>query len=149
MVADFLTVWNQAGRNRWRIAFLSGACTFSMFYFWMLEGASGPQPPPKVTYITTFEPGRSDAEIMDSNIANQKLQEQLAAEQAERDEEMRQMYKSLGRATGIDVDEIERKAEAERAPVEEARRKARQRALEAWRNDERIKRLGAADAIGE
>jgi len=149
MIADFVTVWNQAGRNRWRIAMVSAACTLGLFSVFWQEDAIGPKPPPKVTYITTFEPGRSDAEIMASNIANQKLQNQLAAEQAERDEEVRQIYKTVGRYSGMDVDAIERDAKAEQARDEEARRKEKERAAEEWKNDENVKRFGAAAAIGE
>jgi len=149
MVADFVAVWKQAGRNRWRIAFVSAACTFGVFSLWWQEEWIGLPQPPEVTYITTFAPGRSDAEIMESNIANQKLQDQLEAEQAERDESVRQLYKTVGRISGMDVEQIERDAAAERAPAEEARRKARQRAAKEWKNDETVRRLGAAEAIGE
>ena len=149
MFADLATVWKQAGPNRWRIAVASLGCTFGLFTVFLHEGGTGPMPPPKVTYITTFEPGRSDAEIMESNIANQKLQEQLAAEQAERDEEVRRIYKKVGRMSGMDVDAIERDVKAEEAREQEARRKERARAVEEWKNDETVRRLGAAEAIGE
>ena len=149
MIADFIAVWKQAGRNRWRIAAASAACTLGMFSLWWQEEAYGPQPPPKVTYITTYQPGRSDAEIMASNIDNQKLQNKLAAEQAERDERVRELYKTVGRASGMDVDKIEREARAERASREAAERQERARAAEAWKNDPQVKRLGAAAAIGE
>ena len=33
----------------------------------------------------------------------------------QRDEEVRQMYRTIGRASGMDVDAIERKAQADRA----------------------------------
>ena len=46
----------------------------------------------------------------------------LAAEQARRDEEVRQIYKTIGRMSGMDVDAIERKAQADREA--EARAKA-------------------------
>lgn len=123
-IADFITVWKQAGRNRWRIAAVSSACTFALFSVMWHEGASGPRPPPKVTYITSWEADRSDDEIIASNIANQKRKERLAAEQAERDKEAREMYKAIGRMSGMDVDEIERRAMAERAAEQRAREKA-------------------------
>ena len=149
MIADFLAVWKQAGRNRWRIAAVSGACTYALFSVWLQEEHIGPADSPEITYITTFAPDRSDAEIMESNIANRKRQEQIAAEQARRDEEVRQIYRTLGRLSGMDVEKIEREAEAERAPAEEVRRRARERAAEKWKNHDKVKQLGAAEAIGE
>lgn len=122
MVADFVAVWKQAGGNRWRIAAISAACTFAVFSMIWQEEVKAPHPPPKVTYITTFAPDRSDTEIQASNIANQKLQDYLAAEQARRDAEVREIYKSLGRMAGMDVDKIEREAMAERAAEERALR---------------------------
>jgi len=123
-IADFVTVWRQAGRNRWRIAAVSAACTFAVFSVMWQEGGSGPHAPPEVTYITSWEAGRTDKEIIESNIANQKRKERLAAEQAERDEKVREMYKAVGRMSGMDVEEIEREAMAERAAEERAREEA-------------------------
>ncbi len=112
-ISDFREVFRQAGDNRWRFAFLSAAATFAVFSTMWQEEERGLPHPPKITYITTFPEGRSDAEIIASNIANQKRKERLAAEQAKRDEEVRQMYKAIGRASGMDVEAIERKAATE------------------------------------
>ena len=120
MVADFLAVWKQAGSNRWRIGAVAAACTFAVFSVMWDEEVRGPQPAPEVTYITTFAEGRSDAQIEASNVAHQKRKEQLAAEQARRDESVREMYKTLGRMSGMDVDKIAREAEAEKAAEEKA-----------------------------
>ena len=121
-ISDFVEVWRQAGRNRWRIAALSAASTGAIFSVMMQEGAIGPIPRPKIDYITVWDPHRTDAEIMASNVENQKRKERLAAEQARRDEEVRQIYKTIGRMSGMDVDAIERKAQADREA--EARAKA-------------------------
>ncbi len=121
-VADFRTVFREAGNNRWRFAAVSAAATISIFSVMIQEEQRGVPHPPKVTYISTLPPGRTDAEILAENKANQIVKERLAAEQAKRDEDVRNMYKALGRATGIDVDAIERKAQADRAA--EARAKA-------------------------
>lgn len=114
-VTDFFAVWRQAGRNRWRIAALAGACTAAIFSVMWQQEAKGPHPPPKVTYITSWHADRTDEEIIASNIANQQRKEQLAAEQAKRDAEVREIYKALGRMAGMDVERIEREAQAERA----------------------------------
>ncbi|HEY0958215.1 MAG TPA: hypothetical protein VGE05_02960 [Novosphingobium sp.] len=114
-ITDFITVFRQAGKNRWRIAVASAIMTTAIFSVMWQEGGRGLPRPPMVTYITVWDPHRTQAEIIASNIANQKRKERLAAEQAKRDEEVRQMYKSLGRATGMDVDAIEKKAREEQA----------------------------------
>ena len=56
-----------------------------------------------------------DAQIAAENRANQELKDLRAAEEARIAEAKRNMYKALGAAAGMDVEEIERKAEAERA----------------------------------
>jgi hypothetical protein len=119
-IADFVTVWRQAGNNRWRIAAVSALCTIGVFSVMWQEGEHGPPRAPKITYIRTWAPHRTDEEIIASNIANQKRKERLAAEQAASDERVREMYKTLGRMSGMDVDAIEKKAMAERAAEEQA-----------------------------
>jgi hypothetical protein len=61
-----------------------------------------------VTYITTFDPDRTDAEIMASNLENQKLKEQREAAAAARAERRRENARALARATGLDPEELER-----------------------------------------
>jgi hypothetical protein len=128
-IADFREVWRQAGKNRWRIAAVSAACTFAIFSVMWQEEVRGLPPAPKVTYITSWSEHRTDAEIIASNIANQKRKERLAAEQAARDEEVRKIYKTIGAASGMDVEKIEREAQAERAAQEAARKAAVQKQL--------------------
>ena len=114
-IGDLITVFRQAGPNRWRIAALAALPPLGIFGVFANEEGRGNPPPPKVTYITSWRADRSEAEIIASNLANQKLQERLAAEQAKREEEVRGIYKTIGRASGMDVDAIERQAAAERA----------------------------------
>lgn len=115
MVADFREVWKQAGHNRWRIAAVSAACTFGVFYLMSTQEARGPHPPPKITYISTLPAHRTDEQIMAENQENQRRKEAWAAEQARREEEVREIYKTIGRMSGMDVDKIAQDAEAERA----------------------------------
>lgn len=124
MIADFAEVVRQAGDNKWRIGVAAAVCTIAVFSVMWNEGGRGLPKPPKVTYITVWDPHRTQAEIVASNIANQKRKERLAAEQAKRDEDVRQMYKTIGRASGMDVDAIEKKAKADQA-AEAARERAR------------------------
>ncbi len=124
MIADFIAVWRQAGRNRWRIAVASAACTIAVFMLMFEQGGSAPHPPPKVTYITSWRADRTDEEIVASNVRNQKIKEQLEAEQTKRDEEVRDIYKTLGRMSGMDVDKIVAEADAQKAAEEKARLEA-------------------------
>jgi hypothetical protein len=125
-IADFRTVFQQAGRHRWRIGVLAAATTFAIFSVMAQEQYRIEPRRPSVTYISTFAPDRTDAEIIASNRANEERQKILRAEQAKRDAEVREVYKTLGRMTGMDVEAIERKAAEERA--------AEQRAAEQQRN---------------
>ncbi|MBW8784602.1 MAG: hypothetical protein JF593_08180 [Novosphingobium sp.] len=136
-IGDFITVFREAGSNRWRFAALSAAVTVAIFSVMASEETRIPPARPHVTFITTFQPNRSDAEIMASNVANQKQKEQLAAEQAKREEDVRKIYKTIGRMSGMDVDAIERKAKAQEAAdarkqaaeLAELRRREQQAAL--------------------
>ncbi len=122
MVADFKIVWQQAGHNRWRIAAVSAACTFGVFYLMFTQEGSAPHPPPKVTWISVLKEHRTDEEIRAENIANQKAKESNARELARRDKEVRDLYKAIGRYSGMDVDKIAREAEAEEAAKAKADR---------------------------
>ena len=114
-IGDFIAVFRQAGSNRWRFALLALASTGAAFSLIIWEEARIQPRPPEIIYINSWRPGRSDAEIRASNIANQKKKEREEAEQAERDAEVRHIYKVLGRASGMDVDAIEAKAKADAA----------------------------------
>lgn len=114
-IADFRTVYQQAGRNRWRFAIASAAVTFAIFSVMANEGGRGLPRPPEVTYINSWPLDRSQAEIIRTNRINQELKDRAAAAQAAREEEARQAYMALGRATGMDVDAIAAKAKADQA----------------------------------
>lgn len=118
---DFVQEFRRAQPYRWRIAALSAASTAAIFSLLWREEMIGPPPRPDITYISTFAPGRSQAEIIASNIANQRIKDRLAAEQAERTREVQGIYRKLGQMSGMDVDKIEREAAAERAAEENAK----------------------------
>ncbi len=120
-IADFITVFRDAGRNRWRISVVAAATTFGIFSIMAQESWRIPPPKPELTYITTWHAGRSDAEIIASNIENQRIKEAKAALAKKSEEEIRQMYKTLGRYSGMDVDAIEAKARADEAAEKAAK----------------------------
>lgn len=103
---------------RIRLSVLAIAVLMSggLLYQFTRERVRIPPPPAEVTYISTFEPGRTDAEIEASNLANQKKQDRLSAEQAKREDEVKDVYRALGRATGLDVDAIERDIARDNTP---------------------------------
>jgi len=114
-IGDFITVFRNAGKNRWRVAVAAAIVTTAIFSVMWQEGGRGLPRPPQITYIRVWDPHRTEAEIIASNIANQKRKDILAADLARREELRRDMYKTLGRMSGMDVDAIEKKAAAERA----------------------------------
>jgi hypothetical protein len=119
--ADF---WHEIRRPtpyRWPVLGLSLLCSFALLFWVTKERVLVPPERPKVSYISTFAEGRSDAEIIASNRANQARKERREAEQARRDEQVKAAYRALGRATGLDVDAMERKIAAEKAAQEAAK----------------------------
>jgi hypothetical protein len=113
-IADFVAVYRQAGRNRWWIALVAAATTFTMFWSLTHETWKRPRELPQVIYITTIAQDRSDAESLAFRKARQAEREAREAAYAAADAEGRRLYRELGAATGMDVDAIEARAEAER-----------------------------------
>lgn len=120
-IADFITVFRDAGRNRWRISIVAAATTIGIFSIMAQESWRIPPPKPELTYVTSWHAGRTDAEIIASNIENQRIKDAKAALEKKNAEEIRQMYKTLGRYSGMDVDTIEAKARADEAAEQAAK----------------------------
>ena len=121
---DFWTEFKKPTPYRWPILGVSAFMTFGLMYYIVSESVVVPPRPPEVTYIASFAADRADAEIIASNIENQKNQDAVEALNDQGEERKRELYRALGRASGMDVDEIERDAEKERAAIE-AEEKAR------------------------
>ena len=115
---------------------LAGACTFGVFYMMSNQGGKAPHRPPEVTYISSWKADRSDAEIVKSNLRNQKIKDQLEAEQAVRDAKVKGIYRTLGKISGMDTEKIEAEAAAERAAEEKAFRERMARQQEEARQSE-------------
>ncbi len=118
--ADFLSEFRRPNPYRWPILGVSMAISFGLIYLFTHETVTGPPIRPNVTYITSFEPGRSDEQIIASNVENQRKKDERAARIAAAEERKKELYRALARASGMDPDEIERKAAAERAAEESA-----------------------------
>jgi len=136
-VKDFWDEFRKPNRYRWPFLFLS-AMPFAVIFYW-LSGETVYKTPdrPQIDYITTFDPDRSDEEIVASNQANQEVKELREARDAELAQRKRDLYKALGEVAGMDVETIEREADAERA-AEEAAERAR-----------RAEMFGRSDTDGE
>ena len=119
-VADFWQEWKKPNPYRWPILGASVLMSALVLGWLSQEVYYYPPEQPEITYITTFAEGRTDEEIIQSNIENQRRKEERAAELAELEERRREIYKTIGAATGIDVDAMEAEAEAERAAAERA-----------------------------
>jgi hypothetical protein len=111
-------------QHRFKFMALALALTFAIFSVMWREGDAGLPLPPKVVYVESLAPDRTEAEIMAGNIAATKAGRAAEAEEAARAERIQEMYKALGRVSGMDVDEIEARAKAEREA--EARQRAGQ-----------------------
>lgn len=113
--SDLLAVIRQPQRHRWLILTASAFITGSLIWMVTHETIYAPPERPSVTYITTFAPDRSDAEIAAANAEHARVQDALRQLSDEREERRRQMYRDLGRATGLDVDAMEERIRAEEA----------------------------------
>ena len=112
-VGDFADQWKRPTPHRWQIMGVACAATFALF-FTLIPPAERIVPErPDLIFITTLDENRTDAEIIAENCANQELQDAIDARIAEREELRREMYRTLGRATFVDVDEMVEQAEAE------------------------------------
>ncbi len=123
-IMDF---WNEFKKpNPYRVPILiASAVPFTLiFYALGAQTYYGETEKPEITYITTVDPERSDEEVIASNIENQEVKDLREAREAEIEQRKRDLYKALGAATGLDVEEMERRAEEERA-AEEAAEQAR------------------------
>ncbi len=122
--ADFREVWRQAGVRRWPFVAAAMCATLGVFYVIAQESWKAPPARPKVVFVNSWTADRSDAEIAAEIAANQKLQDRLAAEQAVREAKVKEIYRTLGRVSGMDVAAIEARAKADAAAEKAARDKA-------------------------
>ena len=119
-IADFWTEFRKPNPYRWPALGISMLITFTLLFLFTQERVVLPPERPVVTYITSFAPDRTEAEIVAANIANQRKQDEIARLAAERQERIRDMYWTLGKISGMDVELIEREAAEERAAEEAA-----------------------------
>ena len=129
-IADFIEEWRRPQPYRWQILGLAVAITFAMMVLLIPESQRAPPARPEVTFITTWEEGRTDEEIAASNAANQERKDEAAALAAERQARRREAFRALGKASGFDVDELERQYSDDEPAAGSAARQAEQPAPE-------------------
>jgi hypothetical protein len=119
-LVDFWQEFRKPTPHRWPILVVS-VLPISLVIMWASgEKVVNPLERPQVTYITSFAPDRSDAEIAASNEENQRIQDARRAEIEEIEEKKKELYRALGRASGMDVDAMERQIAEEEAAEEAA-----------------------------
>lgn len=117
-IADIRTVYQQAGKNRWRIAILAGLTTFGIFSVMVGQSWKKGRELPEIIYINSWPEDRTAAETKAFIEENQRRKEERAALEAKAEAEAKAMWKALGRASGMDVEAIEAEAEADRKAAE-------------------------------
>lgn len=104
---------------------LAAMVTGGIFFVMSQQGGRGLPRPPEITYFPSFLEGRTDAEILAENkAATARAKAEIAEEEAQQ-ERIRQLYRAVGDATGVET----------KKPYEEgkAEREAYQRKLDAAR----------------
>ena len=115
-IADFRSVYRDAGPNRWRYVLLAALCTVGTFGIMVVtQNWKGERRLPEVTYINSWPADRTEAETKAFILANQKKKEADAAREAAFAKDAQDMYMTLGRASGMDVDAIKKQADADKA----------------------------------
>jgi hypothetical protein len=107
-IGSFVEYWKQPTPYRWQILGLSVALTFTMMVLFAPKTERVPPAKPNVIWINAWPEGRSDKEIVASNLENQKRKEANAALAKEREEFRKKFYRDLAKASGMDPDELAR-----------------------------------------
>ena len=114
-LADLRSVYREAGPARWRNAAVAAMCTFGIFGIMAMQNWVGERRLPEITYINSWSADRTEAETKAFIIANQKKKDAREKAQAESDAEAQRLWMAVGKASGMDVDAIKRRAEADAA----------------------------------
>ncbi|MEL7190669.1 MAG: hypothetical protein AAGK17_14040 [Pseudomonadota bacterium] len=133
-IADF---WSEFRKpNPYRFPMLAVSIVpIAVIIFWAASESVYKTPErPQITYITSFDENRTDAEIEASNRANQEVKDLREAEAERLAAQKREMYKTLGAASGIDVDKMAAEADAEKAEEEAAKAAEQERLDQAFEN---------------
>jgi hypothetical protein len=127
-VSDLIVVFRDAGPKRWPIALVSAAITVGVFSSLTYESWKIPRPLPTVVYIDSWPEDRTREETAAFIKDNQKAKDEQAARIEAYEAEGRKLWATVGKASGLDVEKMQKQADAERA-AEKAKQKAETDAL--------------------
>ncbi len=126
-VQDLWQLLGAPNEYRTRSLLMAASITGGIFYLMVQQEGRGLPRPPTVIFFESWRADRSDKEIIAGNIAATKQARAEAAEEEARAEDVRQMYKAVGAATGLDTKTMYEQGKAEReaeARAQAARNKA-------------------------
>ena len=126
-VQDLWQLLGAPNEYRTRSLLMAASITGGIFYVMVQQEGRGLPRPPTVIFFESWRADRSDKEIIAGNIAATKQARAEAAEEEARAEDVRQMYKAVGAATGLDTKTMYEQGKAEReaeARAQAARNKA-------------------------
>jgi hypothetical protein len=115
-IGSFIEYWRQPTPYRWQILGLSVVLTFTMMVMFAPKTERAPPAKPEVIWINSWPEGRSDQQIVASNLENQKRKDADAALARQREEFRKEFYRKLARASGMDPDKLAREYGARVAP---------------------------------
>lgn len=102
---DLKAYWFDQQDHKWRFLALSMACTFAIFgAFFSESGFEIQWKRPEITWVTSLDPGRSDAQIAAENVANQERKEKREADRLAREEERKAQFRRLAEQLGMDTE---------------------------------------------
>jgi len=107
-IGDFVEHWKQPTPYRWQILGIAVALTFTLITLLVPKTERAPPAKPTIIWINSWPDGRSEQEILASNLANQKRKDADAAVEKQREEFRKEFYRKLARASGMDPDELAR-----------------------------------------
>jgi len=107
-IGDFVEQWKQPTPYRWQILGIAVALTFTLITLLVPKTERAPPAKPTIIWINSWPDGRSEQEILTSNLANQKRKDADAAVEKQREEFRKEFYRKLARASGMDPDELAR-----------------------------------------
>lgn len=117
---DFWTEFKKPTPHRVPII-LASIAPVALLMWWASEEQYIIAPePPEVVYISTYASDQTDEEIIAKNAARQKIMDARRAELEAAAERKREIYRELGRATGVDMSDTEDPVEEADASAEEA-----------------------------
>jgi hypothetical protein len=107
-IGDFVEQWKQPTPYRWQILGIAVALTFTLITLLVPKTERAPPAKPTIIWINSWREGRSEQEILASNITNQKRKDADAAVEKQRVEFRKEFYRKLAKASGMDPDELAR-----------------------------------------